>query len=98
MLAGNVKIPNSQNVGIVVPFTKTFDFVSVHGIKLNGALFTIFLGELNGNNGASFVFQELAESVGIHECSCGQSDSIGVVLNEDLNGIIRILVFKSYHL
>ena len=70
LLAGNVKIPNSQNVGIVVPFTKTFDFVSVHGIELNGALFTIFLGELNGNNGAPFVFQELAESRGIHECSC----------------------------
>lgn len=70
MLAGNVKIPNSQNVGIVVPFTKTLDFFSIHRVELNGSLFTILLGELNGNNSASFVFQELAESVGVHECSC----------------------------
>lgn len=67
MLTGNVKIPDSQNVWVVVPLTKTLDFFSIHRVELNGSLFTILLGELNGNNGASFVFQELAESVGVHE-------------------------------
>lgn len=70
MLAGNVKIPDSQNVWVVVPFTKSLDFFSIHRVELNGSLFTILLGELNGNNSAPFVFQELAESVGVHECSC----------------------------
>lgn len=70
LLAGNVEITDSQNVWVVIPFTKSFDFLTITRIEENGALFTILLGELNGNNGASFVFQELAESVGVHECSC----------------------------
>ena len=66
LLTGNVKITDSQNVGIVVPFTESFDFLSVHRIEANAPLLTIFLGELNGNNGAACTAQKFAESGGVH--------------------------------
>lgn len=70
LLTGNAKIADSQNVWIVVPITESFDFFSIHRIKANAPLFTIFLGELNGDNGAAFVVQEFAESGGVHDVVC----------------------------
>ena len=71
ILAGNVEVPDSQNVRVVVPFTKSFNFLTITRVEKDATLLAIFLGELNGNNGAPFVVQEFAEGGWVHGwCSC----------------------------